>query len=182
MRRALVLAAIGLALWGGAGSAQETAPPVMAALLTLDEERLFASSLFGQALIKRNEADGQTLVAENRRIEADLEQEEKDLTARRATMPREEFAPLAAAFDSKVEGIRAAQAAKERDLNRQFEAERLRFLEAVRPVLAEIMKARGAVAIIDKRAVFVGFENVDVTADAIAQLDKAFEDGTLVLQ
>ena len=97
-------------------------------------------------------------------------------------MTRELFTPLAEAFDVKVEGIRAAQGAKERELNRHFEEERQRFFQAVRPVLAEIMATRGAVAIIDKRAVLVGFDNIDITADAIAQLDKAFADGSLALQ
>jgi Skp family chaperone for outer membrane proteins len=183
MRRPLILAAAFLALWGGAAAAQETQPPVEpSALLTLDDVRLFEGSQFGRALIARHDAEAQELITENRRIEAALEQEEKDLTNRRATMNREEFTPIADAFNTKVEGIRAAQGAKERDLSRKFETERQRFFEAVRPVLAQILAARGAVAIIDKRAVFFGFDNIDITADAIAQLDKAFADGSLALQ
>jgi hypothetical protein len=41
------------------------------------------------------------------------------------------------------------------------------------------MAARGAVAIIDSRAVFVGFENIDITDAAIAQLDAAMKEGRL---
>jgi hypothetical protein len=40
------------------------------------------------------------------------------------------------------------------------------------------MTERGAVVIIDKRAVFVGFDNVDVTAAAIAALDASLGDGS----
>jgi len=80
----------------------------------------------------------------------------------------------------KVEGIRKAQDAKSRALQRGFEEDRMRFLDAVRPILAEVMTTRGAVAIIDSRAVFVGFDNIDITAEAIARLDVAFAEGRLI--
>lgn len=153
-------------------------PAVQSPLLTLDDERLFKESKFGKAVLAQQEADAQALITENRRIEAELEQEEKDLTARRATMSRTDFAPLSEAFNSKVEGIRKAQDAKSRDMTRAFEDEKLRFFEAVRPALAQIMKERGAVVIIDKRAVFVSFENADITNAAIQLLDQSLGDGT----
>jgi Skp family chaperone for outer membrane proteins len=151
---------------------------VSAPILTLDEDRLFAESLFGKAVLARQEVEAQSLTSENRQIEAGLEQEEKTLTARRATLSKEEFLPLSDAFNAKVEGIRGAQEAKARALSRQFEDEKQRFFSEVRPVLAQIMTERGAVVIIDKRAVFVGFDNVDVTAAAIAALDASLGDGS----
>lgn len=186
----LVLAAA-LGLAGQIARAQEAAgsapdqggnpapPVVFASILTLDDERFFADSVFGKSVIARQERASRALIDENRRIEAALEAEEKDLTIRRTTLSREEFAPLAEAFNEKVEGIRKAQDAKTRDLQRGFDADRQRFLEAARPVLAEVMGARGAVAIIDSRAVFVGFDNIDVTDEAIARLDAAVAEGRL---
>ena len=185
MRLAAVLAICGLALWGGASVAQtvetstEAPAPVASPLLTLDEDRLFAASAFGKALIAQQEAEGQKLAAENRRIEAALEEEEKSLTTRRASMTREEFTPLADAFNVKVEGIRSAQNAKSRDLARVFDTERQRLLEVVRPVLATLLTERGAVAIIDKRAVFAGFDEVDITDEVIARLDAIYAAGGL---
>jgi len=173
-----------VAFWAGAGLGQEgNAAGAGAAqsvpLLTLDENQLFAESAFGKAALARQDADARALIEENRRIEAALEVEEQDLTTRRPTMGREEFTPLSDAFNLKVEGIRKAQDAKSRDLNRRADQDRQAFLLAVRPVLADLMAARGAVAIIDKRAVFVGFENIDITAEAIAELDKALAEGRL---
>lgn len=157
-------------------SAQSSAPasPI---ILTLDEERLFRDSQFGKAILARQEAAAQALTAENRQIEAALEAEERGLTDQRATMTREAFQPLSEAFNIKVEGIRRAQDTKTRALNRQFDEERQRFFGAVRPVLARVMQDRGAVAIIDKRAVFVGFEDLDITAAAVAALDATLGDG-----
>lgn len=183
MLRAFALACAVLCLSGQPGAAQNTAATSeqrpQAPILTLDDERMFSGSAFGKQVIARQDAETKALIAENRRIEAALEIEEKDLTARRATMSREEFTPLSEAFNVKVEGIRKAQDAKTRDLQRRFDEDRGRFLEAARPILAEVMADRGAVAIIDSRAVFVGFENIDITDDAIARLDAAHAEGGL---
>jgi Skp family chaperone for outer membrane proteins len=181
MRLGAAFACLALCLSVHAAVAQDSAakPAVQAPLLTLDDERLFSGSAFGKAVIARQDADSRTLIDENRRIEAALEVEEKDLTTRRASMTREEFMPLSDAFNQKVEGIRKAQDAKTRDLQRRFEEDRLRFLQAARPILAEVMTSRGAVAIIDSRAVFVGFENIDITDEAISRLDAAFAAGQL---
>ena len=183
MRLALGLVCAVLCLSGQPGAAQETAavaaPAPQAPLLTLVDERLFSGSAFGKAVLARQEEETGRLIDENRRIEAGLEVEEQDLTTRRATLSREDFAPLSEAFNAKVEGIRKAQDAKTRELQRRFEEDRMRFLEAAKPILAEVMTARGAVAIIDNRAVFVGFENIDITDEAIARLDAAFTEGRL---
>jgi Skp family chaperone for outer membrane proteins len=181
MRLLLVLACAMTGGWVQPAVAQDTALTVaQVPLLTLDDERLFSGSAFGKAVLARQDEETRALIDENRRIEAALETEEKDLTSRRATMTREEFAPLSDAFNRKVEGIRKAQDAKSRALQRGFEEDRMRFLDAVRPILAEVMTTRGAVAIIDSRAVFVGFDNIDITAEAIARLDVAFAEGRLI--
>ncbi len=178
MRRGLALLSLGLALAAGPVSGQSQ-PPAAApsALLTLDDQRLFAESRFGKTLLARQEVEKQALAAENRQIEAGLETEERDLTGRRAVLPKEQFQPLAEAFNAKVEGIRKAQDVKSRDLTRRFEEERRRFFETASPVLGQILVERGALAIIDKRAVFLGFENLDITDAAIARVDAVLGDG-----
>ena len=175
-RRALALIAAGImAGTPFVADAQQIAP--QAPILTLDEERLFAESRFGKALIAAQDADTQALIAENREIEAGLETEERGLTERRATMTKAEFEPLALAFNDKVESIRKAQKAKSDVLTRRFEDERRRFFETSSPVLAQILTERGAVAIISKRAVIAGFDNIDITDAAIARLDQVLGDG-----
>lgn len=161
--------------------AQEPAPEAVtvpkAPILALDEERLFAETRFGKAVLSRHRAEMETLLAENRRIEAALEAEERDLTERRARLPAEEFKSLAAAFDDKAEGIRAAQTAKDRTLQTRLESERQRFFQAAVPVLADLLQESGAMAIIDKRAVILSFDRIDMTAAAIARIDTVLGDG-----
>lgn len=184
MRLAPVLACAVLGLIGQPAAAQVAEAPAAQAgrsapILSLDDERLFSGSAFGKAVIARQDTETRRLIDENRRIEAALEVEERDLTSRRAVMTRAEFAPFSEAFNAKVEGIRNAQDAKTRDLQRRFDEDRQRFLEAVRPILADVMVLRGAVAIIDSRAVLVGFDNIDITGEAIERLDAALQEGRL---
>ncbi|MDT8855389.1 OmpH family outer membrane protein [Paracoccaceae bacterium Fryx2] len=179
MRR--VLPALGLLLlWPVAGAAQQLGVevPVRSPVLTLTQERLYTESLYGKAVQALSEQASRALQAENRKIEASLEAEERDLTFRRATLPPAEFRALAEAFDTRVEGIRAAQEAKARSLTQSRDADRQRFFETAVPILADLMQDYGAVAILDKGAVVLSFDRVDVTEAAIARIDAVLGDGS----
>ena len=172
--------ALGFGLWlvlagmpTGFASAQDApvaAPPVNV-VLTLDQDRLFTESAFGKASLARERSATQMLEGENKRIEAELIAEEQDLTTRRATLPADEFAALASAFDAKVERIRTEQDAKARDLSRARDEDRQAFLRAVVPVLGDLLSQKGAVAILDKSTVILSLTAIDVTDEAIARVD-----------
>ena len=150
---------------------------VQSAVVTLDRNRLFEETRMGRAILARIETASNDLIAENRRLEAALEAEERALTARRAALPMEEFRELAREFDTRVEELRVAQEAKSRALTRTRDEEQQRFFETAIPVLAALMQDLGAVAIIDRSAVILSFDRIDITAQAIARLDSAIDDG-----
>lgn len=157
----------------GVPEARLLASPVV----TLDRERFFQDSAFGKAMQARFEAASNDLVAENRRLEAALEQEERALTERRKTTEPEAFRLLAAEFDTRVEELRNAQDAKSRALTRAREADQQRFFEASIPVLGQLMVDIQAVAIIDRSAIILSFDQLDITDRAIAQLDATLGEG-----
>ncbi|PTW51892.1 OmpH family outer membrane protein [Rhodovulum kholense] len=162
-------AALGLA---GPALAQDGRPVFLSPILTLDQDRLFQDSEAGQAIEQALEAEAAALAAENRRIESELVAEERALTEQRATVPPDQFRPLAEAFDTKVETIRAAQERKARELTQRREEERQDFFRKALPVLAEIVRERGAVAVLAREAVILSAGQVDITTDAIALLDE----------
>lgn len=164
----------------GPARAADPGPVVRSPILSLDEDRLFVESRYGKAILAARDADRTALVTENRRIEGDLETEERDLTDQRARIGKAQFAPLSEAFNTKVEGIRKAQDAKSKDIDSRFDAQQQRFYKAAGPILAQIMAEHGAVAIISKRAVLVGFDNIDITTEAIGRLDAVLGEGSLV--
>ncbi len=170
-RRRLAVALLAALALGAPGPAAAQDLGAGAGVLLLDQERLYTGSRFGQRLQAEIDAEAKTLQTENRKLEADLEAEEKNLTERRATLPPEEFRVLAEAFDAKVKGIRAARDAKTNDLNARREAARKTFLETAIPILAEILREQGALAIIDRSAVILSFDRIDITDAAIARID-----------
>lgn len=147
-----------------------------APILTLDRERLLAETRFGRAVEAQFQKDSETLIAENLRLEQALEAEERALTDQRPTLPAEEFRKLAEEFDTKTEAIRAAQDAKSRAITSRRDAERQRFLQAAIPVLAELMRDTGAVAIFDKEMVILSLRGVDITDEAISRIDDVLGD------
>ncbi|WP_435168030.1 OmpH family outer membrane protein [Falsirhodobacter sp. 1013] len=174
MLRALLLV---LALWPATVVAQTPEAAAESPILTVVPDRLFDEARAGKAAQTRLDDATRALMVENRRMEAELEAEERDLTAKRDTMPPAEFRKLADAFDAKAERTRTEQDAKSRRLTRMREEDRQAFFKAALPVLAQLMQDEGALAILDRGSVFVSFDLIDVTTEAIARLDTALGDG-----
>jgi len=171
MRGGALAAGLALALLTGAGLAQEARLPLRSPILTLDQERLFTESAAGRAVLAKLEADTADLAAENRAIEAQLVAEERALTDERGTIAPEDFRAKAEAFDQKVVSIRREQDAKARALAQRRETDQQAFYRQALPLLAELVRERGAVAVLERGAVILSAEQVDITEDAIAMID-----------
>ncbi len=159
--------------------AQETRTIVpQSPILTIEPDRLFTDSAFGQRLTKELESEGATIAGENRQIEAELIAEEQRLTEQRPDLAPDDFRLLADAFDEKVQRLRREQDAKARALGAKSDEKRREFLAAVQPILAEIMRQSAAAMIIERRTVFLSADVVDITNTAIARIDAKFGDGS----
>jgi len=157
-------------------AAQDTRVPT-SSILTIDSERLFLSSDFGKRIVREIEEKGNELVLENRQIEAELEEAEKDLTDRRTGMTAEAFRPLADAFDTRVQETRQEQALKSRNLNALLDQERELFLSAAGPVLEALMAEVGASVVLERRNVFFATNSSDITSLAISRLNSTLGEG-----
>lgn len=158
----------------------EESATVHSVLLTLDQERMFRESLFGQRIQAELEAEQQILAMENRRIEAELIAEEQSLTDRRPSLPVDEFSALALAFDGKVEKIRSEQDSKVRQFQAHVEEERASFVKVVGPILQDLMRQRGAAAIVDDTVILLAVDGIDITDDSISLIDATIGDGATV--
>ena len=144
---------------------------------TLNQERLFADSLFGQRVRHEVETRSGIIAGENRRMEQELKDEEAQLTEKRPSLAPAEFRSLADAFDKKVESIRTGQAAKTRDLNKWSETERQRFFKAAFPVLLKLAQEVGASVILDQRSAIISSDQVDITDRAVKRMNETIADG-----
>lgn len=173
------MACIGLAAMVFAASpadAQQLGLPD-SAILTISSDRLYAESDYGRRVAEEFETESGKLAAENRRIEQELTDEEQELTDRRPGMEAAAFRELANAFDEKVKRIRRAQDAKARALVQKNEGEQVRFIQAARPILAELMREAGAGVILERSSVFLSANAIDVTEVAIARMNATVGDG-----
>lgn len=179
MRLRALAAALLLGLASGPAPAQEdlSMGQVRSPILTIDVDRLLAETRYGKRLGERLNQREEDLAAENRRIEAELTQEEQSLTERRPTMEVEAFRAEAEAFDARVQRIRSEQDAKEQALSDSVEQGRTEFLNAATPVLAGLMIDSGAAVILQRRDVFLSASLVDITDEAIAAIDAQLGEG-----
>ena len=177
--RALALVAavtVGPAWAQDGGIAPQLAIP-QSPVVVLDRDDLFAGSLFGRRVARDIDAAGADLEAENRRIEATLEAEERALTERRAEVSAMEFRGLADEFDFRVTGIRAAQEAKFRAIAQQSERAQQIFFERANPILVDLARETGALVILDRRIVIASADQIDITLLAQTRIDTLLGEG-----
>lgn len=182
MRLAACLCAALLGLAPVAAPAQGIGGPlaegmVQSPVLVIDFDRVFTESAFGERINAEIERDGSAIAAENRRIEAELIEEERRLTELRPTMAPEAFRELADDFDEKVQRLRDEQDSKARALGNRSDEARRQFLGVAQPVLEQLMRETGAMLILERRAVFVAADAVDVTERAITLIDEEIGTG-----
>ncbi|WP_410217068.1 OmpH family outer membrane protein [Paracoccus sp. (in: a-proteobacteria)] len=146
-------------------------------LLTLDQDTLYLSSEWGKRLQAQLEEEGEVIAAENERLTELLSAEEAQLTEQRATLDAAEFRRMAESFDIRATEIRRERAQAVQDLNAWADADRAAFFRAALPVMGQVMQERGAVAVLDRRTVFVSLDVIDVTDDLIEALNERVGDG-----
>ena len=171
--------ALVLAIYGAGVRAQDISvqpPQAPAQVLLIDQDRLFSGSVFGQAVGGVIDRVGRDLSAQNREIEDVLTQEEQRLTELRSSLSIEDFRLRAAEFDARVVEIRSEQDAKNRALGAYAEAARQRFLEIMGPILIDLVQRSGAEVLMDRRAVIFARDDIDITDEAIAEIDAALAD------
>ena len=180
MRRAVLGLMLGGLLGGllAGGTWAQEAARVSSPILTIESERLLTESLYGKRLAAGIDARSADLAAENRRIEAELIEEERSLTEKRKGMDAGEFRKLADAFDAKVVDIRREQDGKARALGQTSDETRREVLVAATPILQEIMYDAGAAVIVERRSVFMSADVIDVTDRIIARMDQELGDGS----
>ena len=159
------------------GAATAGAQDVRSPILTIDSERFYRDSAFGQRVLQEIETQTTALSEDNQRLQAELEAEEQALTEQRPDMEPEAFRELADAFDARVEVIRRDRDARSRAIANLLEQNRDRFLASAAPVLESIMRDAGAGVILEQRSVFVSANAIDITDLAISRMDALLGDG-----
>jgi Skp family chaperone for outer membrane proteins len=143
---------------------------VQSPVLVIDSQRLFSESTLGKRILDDIEKARLELQEKNDRIAEELRTEELNLTQQRDSLSAEEFRALALAFDEKAQRVRGERKEESRALGERLERERLAFLEAIIPILEEIMVEAGAAVVLEQRQTFINVRAVDITNLAIERV------------
>lgn len=173
--RWLPLAALLLLTPLGAVAQETPTIEIQSPILVIDQDRLFSETRLGTKAQRDLEARERALAGENQEIEAELIARERELTELRPTMEADAFRALADEFDARVETIRAEQDEKARELTRVREEARKDFFQNVAGIISDIVRENGAVVVVDRRAVFLSANSIDITDEAIRRVNAAAE-------
>lgn len=146
-------------------------PDLVLPVMTLDQDALYRGSAWGLRVQADLERRGRQIADENDRLAEEFSTEEQELTKLRQTLPAEEFRKRADEFDKRVVEVRREREAALVELQTKAEEERTAFFRAALPSLTALMRERGALAILDQRAIFVAADSIDATDELIARID-----------
>lgn len=141
-------------------------------ILVLNQERLLRTSKAGQALLRKETQLKEGHRNEGLQLDKELESEELELTRMRDELVTEEFDKLAIKFDAKVVAVRRDHQEKTERLATELEDMRKSFFTDIIPIVAEIMRERGASLVFEQRNVLFTGPDVDITAEVIDRLDR----------
>ncbi|MEJ2021941.1 MAG: OmpH family outer membrane protein [Maritimibacter sp.] len=167
----IILITLALVFSGAGVSFAQSLGQIVSPVVTLDRDRLFNESQFGQRVKQDLATETAQMVAETTDIENALADEERALTEKRETLDPEAFRSLALAFDEKVQNLRAERQQAQTDLQTTIAKAQEDFFSQVGPILGQLMRERGAVLIIDQRAILLAASDVDITDAAIQRVD-----------
>jgi Skp family chaperone for outer membrane proteins len=170
--RALRLVILAGALWSAPFALAQNIQLPQSPVLTVDSDAMFSQSRFGLQVTQELAAEESVLLAENRRIQAELTEEERALTEKRSEMDPDAFRAVAEAFDARVVQIRKEQDAKAADLELRRQREQEAFIRVASPILTSLMREAGASVILERREVLLGDPAMDITAVAIERLNQ----------
>ncbi len=179
-RHVACIAALSAVMFGvsmpKAATAQQAVQSV-SQIVTIDRQRLFSDTAYGQRVLATVEVERARLAQETREAEIALAEEEKLLTEQRDSLDPASFRVLADAFDQKVNELRAEGQQREQEFVRVLEREQSAFFERIGPILGQIVRELGAVVILDRRAILLATQNIDITDLAIRRIDLELGDG-----
>jgi Skp family chaperone for outer membrane proteins len=162
-------------LTGVPAAAQEAEPLDAAAVLVINQEKLFTGSALGRMVIGVDDREKGALADLGESLSVQLEAEEKALTEKRKTMDAAEFRKLADEFDTRVVEIRADQDRKAEALVNAIDARRRQFYNQIAPAMLEIIQKYGASVILDQRSVIISIKGINVTDELIALIDTRYK-------
>ncbi|MGE3142109.1 MAG: OmpH family outer membrane protein [Hyphomonadaceae bacterium] len=173
-----LLVALGLALAATMAAPSPASAESASPVVILDYERLLAQSVGGHDIETKLRQIATQMQGEVQAEQTAVQQEAQSLqTATQGKTPEQIQRDSALStriqrFNERAEALRAQQITRQRDLEYTRQQALAELNRQLQPIVTEVMNARRASIVIDRGAVQMASENVDVTADVISRMDQ----------
>lgn len=171
--RAALWVAWALAAGLPATSPAQVAPAPTSEVIVVDMARVLREVEIARALRVIELEARRALRASLDAVKVSLEAEEAELVQLRKTLPKDQFDARVRAFDQRVRTERQDAQDKGAALQARFTSARSALEAAIRPVLAALMRERGAVVALDRSAVLVVADPQEATDELIVRINAA---------
>lgn len=142
------------------------------AILVVDLDRIARDSAAGRSIAAAEAALNREIDEELAARRAALEAESAALIAARDGMAPDEFQQREDAFRRDVAALRRFRRDRAEAVRRGVAEARADLITAVEPILIDIMRERRAAVMLDRRAVVLRADALDITDEAILRLDE----------
>lgn len=170
-----IFAAAWAAIFSAAGiaSAPAQAQPKAAVILTVNQAQVLGVSKAGVSISSQLEKLQQSANTElNAQAEA-IVKEGEDLKKQKDLMAENVWLEKAKALTVKQNNLPAVREVKVRELQISEQQAFAKLNQSLEPILKKIVDSRGATLLVDRSAVLYAAADTDITAQVIAELDKA---------
>ena len=164
-----------------AAPAAAPAGPPVPRIIVIDRQAILARSAAGKAMISSAQKLSQQADTEFKGQADALQKELATVQQQLAILAPDVRAQKQKEFTTKQEAFQQRVTDRQSQIQNGFAAAGAKLEQALQPILAQIMRERGANMMLDRSAVMMATMDVDVTTTAIQRLDKALPTLTVSL-
>ncbi len=150
--------------------AQETTPAAPV-IVVVNQQQILAQSKAGKSIAAQIEKLGETVQAELAAEAEKIRAEGERLQQQRELLAEDAFAEQVRAFQVKQQELGRLREKKLRELQLSEQQAFGLVGEEMRPILEEIVNARGATIMLDRADVMFAAQSTDITPEVLAKLD-----------
>lgn len=164
-----ILIAIGVVFLASMAQAQSVPN---SKIIVVDFDRVSRESLVGKDIAAQTQSFRVDLEGRARSVQASLTEEEEELKKQRSIISQDAFNERVRAFQQKAQRSQAELQQIDRQSGQAMQQANLEVQRALRPIVREVMEAKGANMVIDKALVSHHAAGLDVTTEVIEKLDQ----------
>ena len=141
-------------------------------ILIVDQARLLATSEAGQSVSEQMQVLQDTVNKELETVVARLVKEGEELQGKQETMEEAAYIEAAQRIALQQQNVPVLREIRVRELSMSEQRAYAEISEKMRPILEEIVNARGATVLLDRSAIMYGAAEADITQEVLERLNE----------